>query len=339
MVDNRWVCVTAAETQIGFRIAETLLIHIDFCAKINRVVALTTHPDSDRVKFLGRCGAAVVPHRRRYEYEILRALQMGGCDTICLVPPANGERFHILLDIVSAAKLLGIPNICFISSVGCDVADPHWQPGLRLFFDMERYLLNTMRDPDSPLRYSPVVIRPGFYTDNVSAQFNAGQDTGQDNTATMFLPIDDHDRFAPMALTDLALLAAHILTGHGQHGFDDRHHGQLIICTGPVLVTGRELATAASAAFGIQIDFKSASHRVSRSNWARVSQGFHYDPNCLLELLTLVSEGKITFTSTIAFHDITGYKPHSPQDFFNAAAEAARRQHEPSPQPNLQLLN
>jgi hypothetical protein len=35
-----------------------------------------------------------------------------------------------------------------------------------------------------------------------------------------------------MALGDLAQVAAHVLSGKGKNGFDDKHRGQLIVLTG-----------------------------------------------------------------------------------------------------------
>jgi hypothetical protein len=55
------------------------------------------------------------------------------------------------------------------------------------------------------------------------------------------------------------LLAAHVLSGKGQHGFDDKHRGQLMVLTGPMLATGDELAAAASKALDIEMTFEDIS--------------------------------------------------------------------------------
>jgi hypothetical protein len=36
-------------------------------------------------------------------------------------------------------------------------------------------------------------------------------------------------------LQDVAQVAAHVLTGKGKHGFDDRHRGQMMVVTGRYL--------------------------------------------------------------------------------------------------------
>jgi DNA helicase TIP49 (TBP-interacting protein) len=51
-------------------------------------------------------------------------------------------------------------------------------------------------------------------------------------------------------------VAAFVLTGKGPHGFDDRHRGQMMVLTGPMLCSGTELATAASKALGQNMEFE-----------------------------------------------------------------------------------
>jgi uncharacterized protein YbjT (DUF2867 family) len=64
---------------------------------------------------------------------------------------------------------------------------------------------------------------------------------------------------APVALGDVAQLAAHVLTGKGDSGFDDRHRGQLMVLTGPRLVTGTELASIAAKALSTNMEFEDIS--------------------------------------------------------------------------------
>ena len=77
-------------------------------------------------------------------------------------------------------------------------------------------------------------------------------------------------------------MAAHVLSGKGEHGFDDRHRGQMMVVTGmnrrscsyqvevlsvrlgPMLASGDELATAASKSLGTEIQFENIS------KWAHV---------------------------------------------------------------------
>ena len=74
----------------------------------------------------------------------------------------------------------------------------------------------------------------------------------------------------------MALVAAHVLSGKGEHGFDDKHRGQLIVVTGkhpypalshewflkaigPLLMAGKELAEAAKQALETEIEFEPIS--------------------------------------------------------------------------------
>jgi hypothetical protein len=86
--------------------------------------------------------------------------------------------------------------------------------------------------------------RAGFYMENLLAY--APQARKESNLP---LPIGNSHKFAPIALgvrlpqfpltilfsnslQDVALVAAHVLSGKGEHGFDDKHRGQLIVLTG-----------------------------------------------------------------------------------------------------------
>lgn len=61
---------------------------------------------------------------------------------------------------------------------------------------------------------------------------------------------------------DVAQVAAHVLSGKGPHGFDDKHRGQMMVVTGPMLCAGEELATAASKALGQTLEFENISEYV-----------------------------------------------------------------------------
>ena len=67
-----------------------------------------------------------------------------------------------------------------------------------------------------------------------------------------------------------------MLSGKGEHGFDDKHRGQMMVVTGesyslrtlktqltirlgPMLCAGEELATAATQALGAQMQFDDIS--------------------------------------------------------------------------------
>ncbi|OJJ52249.1 hypothetical protein ASPSYDRAFT_137945 [Aspergillus sydowii CBS 593.65] len=131
------------------------------------------------------------------------------------------------VELIEATKKANIPNACFLSSAGCDLAERDKQPLLCEFFDMETMFMSSKGGPLD--LYWPF---PGR---------RAAQEEG-----TLPLPVGTNHKFAPIALGDVAHVVAHVLTGQGKHGFSDQHRGQLMVLTGPMLATGDELAAAAS---------------------------------------------------------------------------------------------
>ena len=123
----------------------------------------------------------------------------------------------------------------------------------------------SLSHPPSPFQFISTIFHlPGRVTGvaNYSAGFYAENlllYEPQAKSGELPLPAGKKGKFAPVALGDIALLAATILTGHGEHGLDDRHRGQLIICTGPEMMAGEELAEAASQALGSNMTYKAIS--------------------------------------------------------------------------------
>lgn len=75
----------------------------------------------------------------------------------------------------------------------------------------------------------PLLIKDsaGFYAENLLLYAPQAQQEGK-----LPLPIGTNHQFAPIALGDVAKVVAHVVTGHGKNGFDDKHRGQLITLTG-----------------------------------------------------------------------------------------------------------
>lgn len=127
---------------------------------------------------------------------------------------------------------------------------------------------------------------------------------------------------APVALGDIAQLAAHVLTGKGKNGFDDRHRGQLMICTGPTLCTGSELAANASKALGVTLEFEDISEAEAKKVLKAQSDSDPSELQYLLEYYSLVREGKTNYIATTAFVNVTGNHPQQPTDFFKVYSES-----------------
>jgi hypothetical protein len=119
---------------------------------------------------------------------------------------------------------------------------------------------------------------------------------------------------------DVAQVAAQVLSGKGKHGFDDKHRGQLMVVTGPMLATGGELATAASQALGVELQFEDISEAEAKKVLKTQSDIDRSEQQYLLEYYRLVREGKTNYIATTAFVNVTGGHPTEPTEFFKLYA-------------------
>jgi len=313
----RNVCITSIEGQTGFLIAELLLTDDKFKSQIDSLTGLTLDPSSPKAKELQTLGAIIVPHKPGRERDVVAALKKTGCDTLCLVPPARADKLDIALELTHAAKKAGVANVLLISSAGCDYAERDRQPRLREFVDLESLVLSAKGDPGSALGHSPCVIRAGFYAENLLLYSEQARNEG-----LLPLPIGENHKFAPVALGDVSLVAAHVLSGKGPHGFDDRHRGQMMVLTGPMLCSGNELAESASKALGQTMEFDNISEREAKRVLKSQTDLDDSEKEYILDYYSLVREGKTNYISTTAFHDVTGQHPTEPDEFFrNYAGE------------------
>ncbi|KAK0643352.1 hypothetical protein B0T16DRAFT_332911 [Cercophora newfieldiana] len=308
---SRNVCITSVDGQTGFLIAELLLIGKDFSGKVDSLVGLAIDPSSTKAKELESLGATIVPHNPGRERDVVATLKKTGCDTLCLIPPAHPSKFDISIELANGAKKSGtVQNVLLISSAGCDYAERDQQPRLREFIDIESLVLSTKGDASTELGHSPCVIRAGFYAENLLLYSQQARNDG-----ILPLPIGQEHKFAPVALGDIAQVAAHVLSGKGPHGFDDKHRGQMMVVTGPMLCAGQELAASASKALGQTLEFENISIREAK----RVLKAQDIDDSekeYILEYYSLVREGKTNYIATTAFHDVTGQHPTEPDEFF-----------------------
>ena len=156
---HRNVCITAVDGQTGFLIAELLLTDPTFSKKVDSVTGLSLHPNSPKCKELTKLGANIVPHKPGKEREMVKTLKETGCDAICLIPPAHKDKYDLTVEMIEATKKANIPNVCFLSSAGCDLAEMERQPRLREFIALEALVMATKGLPDTATGHSPVVIR------------------------------------------------------------------------------------------------------------------------------------------------------------------------------------
>ncbi|EEP75434.1 conserved hypothetical protein [Uncinocarpus reesii 1704] len=278
----RNICITAVDGHTGHLIAELLVSNPDFKKNLDSVCGLSLHPHSAVCKELEKLGVKIVPHKPGRVREMVKTLEQTGADTMCLIPPPHKEKYDITVELIEATKKANVPNVCLISAAGCDLAERDQQPRLREFIDLECLFMASKGDPKSSAGHSPVVIRAGFYAENLLLYAPQAQEEGH-----LPLPIGKNHKFAPMALGDLSQVAAHVLTGKGKHGFSDAHRGQLMVLTA---------------------EARRVLHAQSQSDESEIQY--------LLEYYSLVRQGKTNYISTTAFHDVTGGHPQEPPDFF-----------------------
>jgi len=312
---SRNICITAVDGHTGFTISELLLTNDTFRKKFDTLTGLSLKPNAPHCKELAKLGMKIVPHKPGRMKEVVSTLQQTGADAICLIPPAHQDKYDITVELIEAAKKASVPNVAFISSAGCDLAEKDKQPGLREFVELETLVMSAKGDSSTSTGSSPVVIRAGFYAENLLVYAPQAQSEG-----TLPLPIGENHSFPPMALGDLAQVAAYVLTGKGKNGFSDKHRGQLMVLTGPKLCTGQELAENASEVLETEMKFENISQTEAKKVLKAQSDSDPSELQYLLEYYSLVREGKTNYISTNTFHDVTGMHPMEPPEFFRAYA-------------------
>ncbi|BDD56646.1 hypothetical protein MAP00_002076 [Monascus purpureus] len=316
---SRNVCITSVDGNTGFVVAELLLSDENFSKEIGTVTGLALNPDSEKCKDLVQLGAKTIAHQPGDVDSLAAAIKDTKADAICIIPPAHGDKVNITTELIEATKKANVPNAIFLSSAGCDLAERDKQPRLREFIDLEAKFLEAKGDPSTQAGYSPVVIRAGFYAENLLLYSPQAKEKG-----VLPIPVGQNHKFPPVALGDVALLAGHILSAKGPHGFSDKHRGQLITLTGPMLLSGEEIARAASEALGTQIKFQDISEQEARKVLRRKTSNDDSEIQYLLEYYSLVREGKTNYVSTTSFHDVTGDRPQEPPDFFKVYEDEFR---------------
>ncbi|KAK4047482.1 hypothetical protein OIV83_005394 [Microbotryomycetes sp. JL201] len=245
---------------------------------------------------------------------------ISGIDTMLVIPPAVSDKVKIVRTATKAMKQSKqVTNVCLLSSAGADYANRDQQPHLREFIDLETAVMQPKSDPETEdTAHSPCIVRAGFYAENLLDY--ASQVKGE---AKLPLPIDEDHKFAPASpdvlLGDVALLLAKIITSKGPHGLSDQVRGQIITLTGPMLVSGPELAEAASQAFNQTLSFESISDKEAKKvlNSVPNDELDSSEKEYLMEYYSLVKQGKTNYVSTLAFEPVTGQPVTGLSEFFS----------------------
>jgi uncharacterized protein YbjT (DUF2867 family) len=309
------ICITAVEGHTGHLIADLLLSDEDFNDKFTPpLLCLTANPEHQNCVELQKQGAELVEFipGKTDVTKLGKMMKKAGTDTICLIPPAINEKLAAVQEMVEAAKTGGVSNVCLISSAACDYAEREKQPRLREFIDIEALVLSSKGDTKVPTGHSPCVIRPAIYAETILLYSKLAANSGK-----LPIPLGKSHKYAPVALGDVAQVAAHVLTGEGPHGFADEHRGQLMVCTGPMLMAGNELAEAASQALGLKLEYEDISEKEAKKLLEQTAELSDAEKEYLLEFYSLVREGKTNYVSTTAFKLVTKSLPTEPTEFFS----------------------
>jgi uncharacterized protein YbjT (DUF2867 family) len=310
---ERKILITSADGQTGHLAAELLLTDDEIKTKHTGLTLLTSNPS--KVEDLKAHNATVIEvnYETSSAEDIAKLLKDSGANTVYLIPPAHKNKVEIVEKLVKATKEADIANLLFLSSAGCDLAEKEKQPRLREFVGMEALVMECKGDKSTKAGYSPAIIRSGFYAENLLLYNKQAQSSGK-----LPLPIGENHKFAPVALGDLAHLAAVILTSQGPHGFSDALRGQLITLTGPQLCSGPDLATSASQSLNTPMEYESLSADTAKEILAKQTDLDDSEKEYLLEYYSLVRDGKTNYVSTLAFKQATGNDPTLPSEFFES---------------------
>ena len=156
---GRKIIITAADGHTGHLTADLLLTDDVLKAKHSGLTLMCG--DTSKCVDLAEFGPKIVSVN--YEADpvehLVSTMKDSGADTIYLIPPASGMKMKIVEKMLEAAKKAEIPNVLFLSSAGCDMAERDKQPHLREFIDMEHMVMEAKEDTTTVAGHSPVIIR------------------------------------------------------------------------------------------------------------------------------------------------------------------------------------
>jgi nucleoside-diphosphate-sugar epimerase len=157
---TRNIAITAVDGHTGSLIAELILTDGTFRRRVSSVTGLALDTESQHCDDLRNLGANIVPYNPGKGFkQAVTALKDAKIDAICLIPPAQKDKLDISLELIEVAKQANVPNICLLSSAGCDIAERDKQPRLREFIDIEAHVMATKGDTSTSTGHSPVIIR------------------------------------------------------------------------------------------------------------------------------------------------------------------------------------
>ncbi|RPD58586.1 NAD-P-binding protein, partial [Lentinus tigrinus ALCF2SS1-7] len=314
---SRRILVTAGEGQTGRLIIDLLATDDDYTSKYDELTALVFSEEAKSV-LEEYDSVKVIIFDPKDDEMLVKSMEL--VDTCLLIPPARKDKAKITRQLIDAAKKAKtVQNLVFLSSVGADYAERDKQPRLREFIDLEVLAMQPKGDPSTgDTGHSPCIIRAGFYAENLLLYTKQAQGEGK-----LPIPIGENHKFAPVALGDVAQVAAHVITSEGPHGLADDVRSQILVVTGPQLVAGPELAQAASQALGTKMEFEAIDEATAKKilNSPQGAEVDEAEREYLLEYYSLVREGKTNYTATTSMLAYFGTRGQEPTEFFATYSE------------------
>ncbi|KAI0684966.1 NAD-P-binding protein [Cerioporus squamosus] len=314
---TRRILVTAGEGQTGRLIIDLLATDDDYTSKYDELTALVFSEEAKSILEEYEV-VKVIVYDPNDEEMLVKSMEL--VDTCLLIPPARKDKAKITRQLLEAAKKAKtVQNLVLLSSAGADYAERDKQPRLREFIDLEVLAMQPKGDESTgDTGHSPCIIRAGFYAENLLLYTKQAQGEGK-----LPIPIGENHKFAPVALGDVAQVAAHVVTSEGPHGLADDVRSQVLVVTGPQLVAGPELAQAASQALGTKMEFEAIDEAKAKKilNSPQGAEVDEAEREYLLEYYSLVREGKTNYTATAAMLAYFGTRGQEPTEFFSTYSE------------------
>ncbi len=229
------------------------------------------------------------------DYSDTRSLEgaLSGIHKAYLVSPPSPDMVKLQSNFVNMARLTGLKHVIKLSALGTGENSPVGL--LRDHAEIEDYIRKT------GIAYT--FLHPHFFMENLLVNSESVTKNG-----VLYSPLGDA-RIAPIALQDIASVAARIL-------IDGGHLGTTYVLSGPESLTFSEIAAIWSKVIGKTIRYSTVSFDATRQEMAQSGMPTWMAEN-MIRLMKTWAEGKGDIVSHYV-ERIIGRKPISIQEFLVA---------------------
>jgi uncharacterized protein YbjT (DUF2867 family) len=274
------ILVTGATGRVGYRLMEALAdAHADVAAMVRVPAAAEDLPGTPR--------HVVASFDDPPPAQVLR-----GFDRVFLLSPAIEEQAELETVFIDALAAAGHgPHVVKIA------ADGFADPGCEVrFMVSHRQVAAHLDAVGLPVTY----LAPALYMEDLLALADSVRQSAQ-----IAVPAG-HGRVGFVAASDVAAVAARVLTGTG-------HEGATYLVTGPEALRFTDVAARLSSVFAREVGY--ADQAIAVSGWASLSP---WQAEGNLELFDWIRQGGAD-TVTTAVHEVTGADPRPVQDWLDEA--------------------